>query len=85
MVHGNCMDLAPTHERVFIFSRTLGKNRLLTAINFSPVPKQVALPEEVATWGFLLSNDPQRTSSTLQGELGLSPREAVVLKANMGS
>ncbi|WP_210526671.1 alpha-glucosidase [Rubellimicrobium arenae] len=81
LVYGDYLDLDPAHERLFVFSRSLGGDHLLVVVNFSRDPEPFALPAGPEAWRTLLSNDPGRDTGPLRGDVTLGPWEALILKA----
>ena len=76
LVHGTYTDLLPDHPQLFVFARSLGNARFVTAVNFGRDPQELTLPE--GDWTCVSANDevPQAgTAVTLAGW------EAVVWKA----
>ena len=80
LLYGDYFDLDPLHERLFVFSRTLGSERLLTAVNFGGEEQHLRLPEGIAARELLLGNLPSRTGLTHATELELAPWEALLLR-----
>lgn len=64
---------------VFAFQRTSGPSTFTLLLNFSADPKQLELPEPVGPSELVLSTDPRRPASTVDGPIALAPNEGVVL------
>ena len=73
LVYGDYADLDPAHEQLFVYTRTLGATRLLTAINFSGDDQTLRLPDGLAARELLLGNLPERVGVTHATELELGP------------
>ena len=81
LVYGDYLDLDPAHERLFTYTRTLGNDRLLIAINFGGEVQRLALPDSPADWNVVLGNLSDRSGDGVRGGMELAPWEALVLKA----
>ena len=80
LVYGAYADLDPAHERLFVYTRTLGDERLLVAVNVSGDAEQFRLPDGIRPTGLLLGNLPGRPALG-EATLDLRPWEALVLRA----
>ena len=80
LVHGAFHDLDPLHEQVFAYTRTLGENRLLVAINLSREPVEFALPNDLELGAMLLDNDAGPTALPGARTLTLSGWQATVYR-----
>jgi len=80
LVYGEYRDLDPEHENVFVYTRTLGEDELLVALNFSRGTESVPLPERGSAPQLLLSNRPERVPGAPGGAVELAPWEAVIVR-----
>ncbi|TIX18479.1 MAG: DUF3459 domain-containing protein [Mesorhizobium sp.] len=79
LTYGDYVDLDPAHERLFVYTRGLGADRLLVAVNFSREPELLGLPAMGAPWNLLLTNLSGRQGKVLSSEIQLAPWESVVM------
>ncbi|NBU37180.1 MAG: DUF3459 domain-containing protein, partial [Actinobacteria bacterium] len=56
LVHGAYADVDPHHETVFAYTRTLGDERMLVAMNWSTDPVEWRVPDGLTVTGTLLDN-----------------------------
>jgi oligo-1,6-glucosidase len=79
-IYGDYQDLDPTHEQVFLYTRSLGASSYLLILNFSSQPIDYTLPQGVQAKNLKLGN--YRDSSDPAGAttLHLRPREARIYK-----
>jgi len=65
LIYGDYADLAPDHEQLFAYTRTLGDAKILVALNFSRKPVEFAVPG--GSGRVLLANDavPKAVDGTL--------------------
>ncbi|MDR3470200.1 MAG: alpha-glucosidase [Devosia sp.] len=80
LVYGAYLDLDPAHERLFVYSRTLGSQRLLIAVNFGAQEEELRLPGGLVARELLLGNLPKRIGITHATVLELGPWEALILR-----
>jgi len=81
LVYGDYLDLAPDHEQLFVYARTLGDEKLVVAINFGTGEEQLDLPSGIEPKALLLGNDPARATFAPGAPLVLRPWEALILRA----
>jgi oligo-1,6-glucosidase len=79
-IYGDYQDLDPTHEQVFLYTRSLGASSYLVILNFSSQPIDYTLPQGIQAKNLKLGN--YRDSSDPAGAttLHLRPREARIYK-----
>jgi glycosidase len=79
-IYGDYQDLDPTHEQVFLYTRSLGASSYLVILNFSSQPIDYTLPQGIQAKNLKLGN--YRDSSDPAGvtTLHLRPREARIYK-----
>jgi len=77
-VYGDYEDLDPANPNVFAYTRTLGAERFLVALNFGESARDFRLPDSVKTVGLLLGNLPKAEEKV--GVLHLRPWEARVYR-----
>jgi len=77
-VYGDFQDLAPTHPKVFVYTRAIGAEKYLVVLNFSTEAVTYALPAGVAAKRLVISNldKPADAGAVLH----LKPWEARVYK-----
>jgi oligo-1,6-glucosidase len=80
LVYGDCRDLDPANERLFVYTRNMGAERVLVAINFGADPQTLSLPDGMAARRLLLGNLPERVGITYATVLELGPWEALILR-----
>jgi oligo-1,6-glucosidase len=80
VVYGRYGLLLPEHHQIHAFTRTLGDDRLLVALNFSGEPAAARLPEPIASAsrGLLLGNYTDAPPGGASPELSLRAFEAQV-------
>ena len=80
LIYGDYRDLDPAHQRLFVYLRTLGDERVLVAVNLGSDEETLRLPAGMAARELLLGNLPTRTGLTHATELELAPWEALILR-----
>jgi len=55
-VYGDYQDLDPANKSLFVYTRTLGSERFLVVLNFSPGPVAYTLPTNVKVDSLVMSN-----------------------------
>jgi oligo-1,6-glucosidase len=66
-IYGDYEDLAPEHPHLFLYTRSLGNDRYLLALNFSREPLTIDWPQDFSQADLILSNV---TRTEARGELG---------------
>ncbi|RVD30984.1 alpha-glucosidase [Mesorhizobium sp. M4B.F.Ca.ET.017.02.2.1] len=82
LTYGDYVDLDPAHERLFVYTRGFGADRLLVAVNFSREPELLGLPAMGAPWDMLLTNLSGRQDKVFSSEIQLAPWESVILEVS---
>ena len=59
LIYGDYQDLVPDDPHLYVFSRTLGEDRLLVALNFSRQSPALVLPAGLAARSLIFSSAPQ--------------------------
>lgn len=77
MVYGSYALLEPDSESLYVYTRTLGTEKLLVVCNFTKEEVPYSAPEEYADAKVLIGNYER---SGVQGNITLKPYEALVLK-----
>lgn len=77
IVYGSYQLLEPDNESLYLYTRTLGEEKLLVVCSFAQEEVSCEIPEEFADAAVLISNYP-RTHA--KGRIPLKPYEAFVLK-----
>jgi oligo-1,6-glucosidase len=75
-VYGDFTDLAPTHPHLFLYTRTLGDERYLIALNFSPERMPLPPQQQFQQAAVVLSNENPVSNFT-----ELAPWESRILSA----
>ena len=70
-IYGDYQDLDPTHEQVFLYTRSLGASSYLVILNFSSQPIDYTLPQGIQAKNLKLGN--YRDSSDPAGATTLHP------------
>ena len=78
MVYGTYELLDPEDEALYVYTRTLGDQKLLVMCNFTKEEQEYTVPETFAGADVLISNYPQ--SGAAAGARKLRAYEAVVLE-----
>ena len=78
-IYGNYEDLAPDHAHLFLYTRSLGDERYLIALNFSRGPLAVEWPYKDGRAELVLSN-----ASNVNTQAELSPWESRILRLTSG-
>jgi oligo-1,6-glucosidase len=78
-VYGVYTDLDPTNPFLFVYTRTLGEDQFLIALNFSTNTLPYVLPNEIKTGRLLLSNLGERKEEEAS-TISLEPWEARVYR-----
>ncbi len=81
MVYGSYQLLEPDSETLYVYTRTLGEEKLLVICNFTSDEETYRIPEEFAEAGVLISNYHREQP---EKEIVLQPYEALVLKIGAG-
>lgn len=81
MVYGSYQLLEPDSETLYVYTRTLGEEKLLVICNFTSDEETYRIPEEFAGAGVLISNYHREQP---EKEIVLQPYEALVLKIGAG-
>ena len=81
MVYGSYQLLEPDSETLYVYTRTLGEEKLLVICNFTSDEETYRIPEEFAEAGVLISN---YHTEQPEKEIVLQPYEALVLKIGAG-
>ena len=76
IVYGKYELLLPEDENLFVYTRTLENEKLLTVCNFSEKEQEFGIPEEFADAKCLIENLP---NDYAKGQITLKPYEAFVL------
>ena len=76
IVYGKYELLLPEDENLFVYTRTLENEKLLTVCNFSEKEQEFGIPEEFADAQCLIANLP---NDYAKGQIALKPYEAFVL------
>jgi len=79
-IYGDYQDLDPTHEQVFLYTRTLGPSQYLVILNFSSQPIDYTLPQGTQAKNLELDNYRDSTDPAGATTLHLRPREARIYK-----
>ena len=79
-IYGDYEDLAPEHPNLFLYTRSLGAERFLIALNFSRESIAVEWPRDFSQAELLLSN-----VSNKEARVGLNPWESRILLLNSNS
>lgn len=82
MVYGSYEPLLMESEELFVYTRTLGEEKLLVVCSFSDKKTTIAIPEEFQNAPCLISN---RKRSYEGAEIAMEPYEAFVLHRIAGS
>ena len=82
MVYGTYELLDPEDEALYVYTRTLGDQKLLVMCNFTKEEQEYTVPETFAGADVLISNYPQ--SGAAAGARKLRAYEAVVLETKYG-
>ncbi|WP_353073515.1 alpha,alpha-phosphotrehalase [Tunturiibacter gelidiferens] len=77
-VYGDYKDLDPENKSIFIYTRALGAERYLVALNFSSGPVAYTLPASVKVDSLIISN--LDTTGLVTGTLNLAGWEARIYK-----
>jgi oligo-1,6-glucosidase len=77
-VYGDYKDLDPENKSIFAYTRTLGTERYLVVLNFSPGPVAYTLPTSFKIDSLVMSN--LDTTSLITGTLNLAGWEARIYK-----
>lgn len=75
MVYGKYELLLEDSEELFVYTRTMGEEKLLVVCSFTDQPCSFTIPEEFAGASCMIAN----MDNTYQGEIVLQPYEAFVL------
>ena len=75
---GNYRPIGDVPENTFVYTRELGDQRLLVALNFGKVATKVSIPE-LENAGILLSTHLDRAGAVERGELDLRANEGVIV------
>ncbi|MNY63921.1 Oligo-1,6-glucosidase [compost metagenome] len=70
--------LAPEHDQIIAYTRTLGDQQMLVLANFSDRPARMVLPTHLVGGGRLLVPNYPR-AATVEGQVELRPYEAFSL------
>lgn len=76
IVYGKYELLLPEDENLFVYTRTLENEKLLTVCNFSEKEQEFGIPEEFADAQCLIANLP---NDYAKGQIALKPYESFVL------
>ncbi|MDQ1199216.1 alpha-glucosidase [Agrobacterium sp. SORGH_AS 787] len=59
LIYGDYDDLAPDHPHLFVYTRTLGSERYVVALNFSRDAQELVLPTDVSATSLVIGRAPQ--------------------------
>lgn len=79
IVYGSYQLLEPEHDKLYVYTRTLGSEKLLVICNFSQEETAYAIPEGFQNAQILIQN---LAREKLESKICLRPYEALVLKAD---
>ena len=81
LIHGSYLDIDPTHEQVFAYTRSWGAVTLLVLINLSGEEVQYEIPNGLTIGESLLTTTPDTPMSDSAGTVALSGWQATVCVA----
>lgn len=80
LIYGDYHDLAPQDPNVYSYTRALGDQHYMVAINFTEEEQEAALPSDASVVGVSLSNYPDEQSPQQDAQvIQLQPWQAVVV------
>ena len=82
LIHGSFLDIDPTHEEVFAYTRTLGDTQLLVLINFSNQAMIYRPPNDIRVGETLLSNVSAANEPSGTTALTLAGWQATIYKVD---
>ena len=77
IVYGTYDLLLPESEEIYMYTRTLGEEKLLVVCNFSEKEVAVEIPEEFCKGSYLIANYPE---GEIKEQMTIRPYEAFVLE-----